>query len=105
MKKEETPWTKGVVLVCTKCHKSINPELLHEEGNAGENLKNFLKKSFKDSGDSAKIRVVTSSCLDVCIDDLQALTFAAVDGSTETLTLNPEKDRAQILQYLHTKID
>ena len=48
MKKEETPWSKGVVLVCTKCHKSINPSLLTEEGNAGENLKNYLKTvSFK----------------------------------------------------------
>lgn len=104
MKKEETPWSKGVVLVCTKCHKAINPSLLHEEGNAGENLKNFLKKTFRDRGESAKIRVVTSSCLDVCITDTQALAFAGVDGLTETLTIHPEKDREEVLNFLIDKI-
>lgn len=104
MKKEETPWSKGVVLVCTKCHKSINPSLLKEEGNAGENLKNYLKKTFRDRGDSAKIRVVTSSCLDVCIADVQALAFAAVDGATETLVVHPEQDRNQIVSFLADKL-
>ena len=44
MKKEDNPWSKGVVLVCTKCHKSISSKLLSEEGNAADNLKMFLKK-------------------------------------------------------------
>lgn len=104
MKKEENPWSKGVVLVCTKCHKSISPELLKEEGNAAENLKMFLKKSFKETGDLAKIRVVTSSCIDVCIDDYQALAYAAVDGQTETYIVHPEKDREELLKTLRQKI-
>lgn len=102
MKKENNPWSKGVVLVCTKCHKAISN--LHEDGNAGENLKTFLKKSFKESGDSAKIRVVTSSCLDVCVDEMQAVTYASVEGKTETFTLHPEKDREELLQLLQKKI-
>lgn len=102
MKRENNPWSKGVVLVCTKCHKAITR--LHEDGNAGENLKAFLKKSFKESGDSAKIRVVTSSCLDVCVDDKQAVTYASVEGKTETFTLHPEEDREELLQLLRKKI-
>lgn len=105
MKHEENPWSKGVVLICTKCHKSISAKLLEEEGNSADNLKMFLKKSFKESGDSSKIRVVTSSCLDVCIDDKQAVAYAATDGRTETFTIHPEKDREKFLKYLKDKID
>ena len=104
IKKEETPWSEAVVLICTKCSKSISSSMLKEDGNAGENLKMFLKKSFKDSGDGGKIRVVTSSCLDVCIDDTQAVTFASVDGDTETFTVHPEKDREELLKMLKDKI-
>lgn len=104
MKHEETPWSKGVVLVCTKCSKSISAKSLHEEGNAGENLKTFLKRTFKESGDLSKIRVVTSSCLDVCIDEYQALTYAPVEGKTETFIVHPEEDREQLLKMLREKI-
>ena len=104
LKKEETPWSEAVVLVCTKCSKSILASSLQEEGNAGENLKTFLKKSFKESGDLSKIRIVTSSCLDVCIDETQAVTFASVEGDTETFTVHPEKDREELLKLLKSKI-
>ncbi len=104
MKKEENSWSKGVVLICTKCHKSIRPSLLKEEGNSADNLKMYLKKSFKDSGDSGKIRVLTSSCLDLCIDDTQAVTYASVGGETETFALHPEKDREELLGLLQKKI-
>jgi len=104
IKKEETPWSEGVVLICTKCHKSISSSLLKEEGNAGENLKMFLKKSFKETGDLSKIRVITTSCIDVCIDDLQAVSFAPENGKTETFTIHPEKDREEFLELLKSKI-
>jgi hypothetical protein len=34
MKREENPWSEGILLVCTKCSKSISPSMLKEEGNA-----------------------------------------------------------------------
>ena len=105
MKREENPWSEGILLVCTKCSKSISSSMLKEEGNAGENLKMFLKKSLKDSGDGKKIRVVTSSCLDICIDDTQAVTYAEAAGATESMVLHPEKDREELLQYLKAKIN
>jgi hypothetical protein len=97
MKREENPWSEGILLVCTKCSKSISASMLKEEGNAGENLKMFLKKSLKDSG------VVTSSCLDVCIDDFQAVTYAETAGATETMILHPEKEREELLTFLKEK--
>jgi predicted metal-binding protein len=104
MKREENPWSEAIVMVCTKCAKSISSKSLKEEGNAGENLKTFLKKSFKETGDLSKIRVVTSSCLDVCIDETQAVTYAAVGGDTITLTVHPEEDRKELLNFLRDKI-
>lgn len=104
MKQEKTPWSEALVVICTKCHKSISPKLLQEEGNAAENLKGFLKKAFKDTGDLGKIRIVTSSCLDVCEDDFQALSYLGSDGKTETFILNPETDRQEVLNYLRGKI-
>jgi predicted metal-binding protein len=102
--REENPWSEGIVMVCTKCAKSISTKSLKEEGNAGENLKTFLKKSFKETGDLSKIRIVTSSCLDVCIDETQAVTFASTGGETVTFTVHPEEDRKGLLNLLRDKI-
>lgn len=104
MKKESTPWSEGILMVCTKCSKAISPKSLKEEGNAGENLKNYLKKALKDSGDLSKIRVVTSSCLDVCVDEYQAVSYAPVHGETETYILHPEAEREKMLQHLRDKL-
>lgn len=105
MKKESTPWTEGVLLVCTKCHKSISPSSLQEEGNCGDNLKMYLKKKLKDEGLNSQIRVVTSSCLDVCIDEEQAVSFASTSGKTETFILHPEKDREELLEWLKERTE
>jgi predicted metal-binding protein len=103
MKVEPNAWSKGVCLVCTKCHKAIEPSLLSEGGNAGENLKTYLKKAMKESGKASEIRVVTSSCLDICEPNLQAVVYAAIDGKTETYTVHPEADRNQLLKFLAEK--
>ncbi len=103
MKKEETPWSVAAVLVCTKCHKSISSKLLTEDGNAGENLKTYLKGKMREAGRHREIRVMTSSCLDVCEPDKQAITFVPVTPSakhTETFVLNPEADREELLKWL-----
>ena len=103
MKKEETPWSDAAVLVCTKCHKSIKSSSLKEEGNCGENLKSYLKSKLKEAGKNKEIRVMTSSCLDVCEAEMQAVTYTPVAPCarhTETFVLHPEKDRDQLLEWL-----
>lgn len=101
MKREANPWSEGILMVCTKCGKSISG--LKEDGNAGENLKMYLKKSLKDEGLGKDIRVVTSSCLDVCIDEYQAVTYAPSEGPTETFILHPEKEKEELLKWLKEK--
>lgn len=105
MKREENPWSEGIVLICTKCQKSISSKILKEGGDVADNLKIFLKKSLRESGDGKKVRVVTSSCLDVCIDDTQAVTYASTHGDTETFAIHPERDREELLAFIKGKVD
>lgn len=103
LKEESTPWQKAVVLVCTKCSKLIKESDLKESGNCGENLKSYLKSELREAGRGKDIRVVTSSCLDVCENNYQAVVYAPVTGMTKTWILHPEKDRKELLEWLATK--
>lgn len=103
MKKDETQWSEAAVLVCTKCHKSIDPDLLKDEGNCGENLKSYLKLKIREAGKGHEIRVMTSSCLDICEAGAQAVTYTPVaptDKKTQTFVLHPEKDRDELLAWI-----
>ncbi len=104
MKKEENPWSKAIVMICTKCGKSIDAKSLEDPVNVADNLKMYLKKSFKESGELDKIRIVTSSCLNVCIDERQAISIAQTNGQTETWVMHPEQEKEQLLEYLKNKI-
>ena len=104
MKREENPWSKAVVMICTKCGKSIDAKSLEDPVNVADNLKTYLKKSFKDSNELDKIRIVTSSCLDICLDEFQAVSIARTDGPTESWILHPEKEKKELLDYLQKKI-
>lgn len=62
-------WQKsGVVLVCERCYKERIPE--EDPDKAAEigdfNLRDWLKSELKESGEWGPIRVVSTSCMDVC---------------------------------------
>jgi hypothetical protein len=106
IEKQPTPWSEAVVTICEKCGKSLQGLKLKEEGNAAENLKRYLKSRFKAGDDPKKVRVVTSSCLDVCIKDKVALSYNPAAGSKrsqQVLTVHPEEDREQLFQILSKK--
>jgi len=44
----------------------------------------------------SKVRVVTSSCLDICIDGTQGISFASTSGPTESFAIHPEEDREEL---------
>lgn len=105
MKEESTPWSKGAVLICTKCNKLIEEKELKESGNCGENLKTYLKGKVREAR-GRDIRVLTSSCLDVCEPGYQAVTYTPVSGTggeTKTWILHPEKDREELLEWIVKK--
>lgn len=105
MNKIDNRWQSGILMVCTACQKkTLDGVELKIEGNAGESLKNYLKSEMIQLGHGKTIRVITSSCLDVCQKGAQAVAFCPTNGATETYTLHPEKDREQLLQLLKSKI-
>lgn len=103
VEKQKNAWSEAVVMVCEKCGKSLDGLKLKEEGNAAENLKKYLKSQLKERGYGKEIRVVTSSCLDICIKNEVAVSYCPVDTNKhpqQTFTVHPEQDREQILNYL-----
>lgn len=105
MKKVEPPWSIGALLICTKCGKSISEDSLKDPSAVAENLKGFLKSELKEKGYGKKIRVVTSSCLDVCQAEFQAVSFCATNGKdSQQMILHPEKEKEELLKFLLDKI-
>lgn len=101
IEKQKIPWSEAVVTICEKCGKSLQGLKLEEEGNAGENLKKYLKSRFKELENPKRVRVVTSSCLDVCMKDKVAVSYNPVSGSQRTqqvYTVHPEEDRAALFK-------
>jgi predicted metal-binding protein len=106
VEKQDTPWSDAVLMICEKCGKSLDDLKLEESGNASENLKKYLKGQMKDHGLNKNIRIVNSSCLDVCIKNAVAISYNPVDTKThaqQTFTVHPEQDRQQILNFLLKK--
>lgn len=102
---QTTKWTMGALLICERCGKSFVHGTVKESGEPAENLKKFLKSQLKDQGLSGDIRVMTSSCLGICEDNKQALTYLPSAGTgVETYTVHPEEDREEILHYLKGKL-
>lgn len=91
MKNEELQWSKAAVLICTKCGKSIPgaPE------NVGEDLKNELKAEMKNRGMALEVRVMTSSCLNICEAGFQAVAILPTDASKPAVVkvLDPVTER------------
>lgn len=103
MKSANHTWQKAAVFICTKCQKAIDPASLSISGDVAEHLKNKLKSELRDAGKGKEIRVMTSSCLSICIDDLQAITIFPSDGQgkqIESIVFHPEKDYNQLFDKL-----
>ncbi len=90
IEKVETPWT-GLIAVCAKCGRKLGSEDISND------LKKELKSLAKGSGQS--IRVVTSSCLDICPDDRIAISYTS-SGETRSVTVEEGTDPTRILESL-----
>lgn len=100
---QDLAWSKAAIFICTKCQKSIDPTLLKIPGDVAENLKNRLRADLRESGVKKELRVMTSSCVSVCLSDLQAVSIIPTEGSelkAESLALHPEADYAVLLEHL-----
>jgi predicted metal-binding protein len=59
---------RGLVLVCERCFKERIPEESPEvaERIGDFNLRDWLKSELKEHGEWGTIRVISTSCMDVC---------------------------------------
>lgn len=102
IEKTETPWSEALVTICEKCAKSLPALKLKEDGSASENLKKHLKGRFKEGDNPRRVRVVTSSCLDVCIKNTVAVAYnpAGAGVQQKVFTVHPEEDREELFRLL-----
>lgn len=98
-------WQKsGVVLVCERCFKERIPEETPEiaERLGDFNLRNWLKAELKEHGEWGHIRVITTSCMDVCAKGKVTVALASqTDGrAAEVMIVDPLADK----EALYVKI-
>lgn len=103
---KETPWLETAVFICTKCHNDIDPQKLSLEGNAGENLKNYLKENLRNRQLTKKCRVMTCSCLGICPEGQQALHIQNLKDNkfAPIMIIDPEKEKIEFLELLLSKL-
>jgi predicted metal-binding protein len=95
MKDENLQWSKAAVLICTKCGKSIpgvSPTF-------ADDLKSQFKKELKQHDLHKDIRVMTSSCLDICEEGYQAVAILpSQDASKATVKVFDPKTETELLR-------
>jgi predicted metal-binding protein len=87
------PWLDGIIMVCTKCGRKMGSEEISDK------LKHDLKSLVKHGDFDKNIRVVTTSCLDICPDDRIAVAYSG-HGKTKVVTVEEKIDPKELLQDL-----
>lgn len=96
MKNEELQWNKAAVFICTKCGKSIPGA----PADLAEQLKSEFKDEMKKRGLAKDIRVMTSSCLDICEDNFQAVAFIPKNGKAIVKVVDPFTEKDHLLHEI-----
>jgi hypothetical protein len=89
----------GLVLVCERCYKERIPEEAPEaaERIGDFNLRDWLKRELKAHGEWGPIRVVSTSCLDVCSKDRVTVCLDPKNGNDpEILVIDPIDERDEL---------
>lgn len=94
MKSEKLGWNKAAVFICTKCGVSITGA----SKDLAEDLKKELKSEMKELGLAEDIRVMTSSCLNICEKEFQAVALIPKNdpGQAVVKLMNPFKDKEDL---------
>ncbi len=105
MKPVSPRWREsGAVLVCEKCYKSRIPDETPEiaERFGDFRLREWLKQRCKDAGFGKRVRVIGTTCQDICAIGAVTVTILPVDarGDMETFTIDPLEDRETIFQRI-----
>jgi len=93
----------GLVLVCEKCYKQRIPEeapaVAARIGNF--NLRDWLKSKLKEHGEWGPIRVVGTSCLDVCSRENVTVCLDPKNGDPASIyVIDPVEERDELLRAI-----
>jgi predicted metal-binding protein len=97
-------WTSGAVLVCEKCYKTRipdeTPEIAERIGDFA--LREWLKEKCREAGFGKRVRVVGTTCQDVCEVGHVTVTILPLTGEAlpQTFAVNALEDRETILQRI-----
>lgn len=89
-----------LVLICEKCGKKID-----SDDNPALAIRGELKNALKKSGEWGKVRVMSTSCLDVCPEKKIAVAFTGdkPGSATEAVTIEPDEGDA-LLELIRKRI-
>jgi hypothetical protein len=90
---------RGLVLVCERCTKERIPEEAPEvAARIGDfNLRDWLKAELKEHGEWGTIRVISTSCMDVCAKGRVTLCIDPKNGDpAEVLVVDPLEEKQAI---------
>lgn len=99
IQKEEAGWDELAIFICSKCKTLFDAHTL-ASAEPAEDLKASLKARFKQDGLSEKCRAMTTSCQNLCKNNIQAITFCKNNGQTQTFGMHPERDREELYQLI-----
>lgn len=108
--KSVTPkWSEsGAVLVCEKCYRvripDETPEIAERIGDF--ELREWLKERCKEAGFGKRVRVIGTTCQDICDVGHVTVTILPLGagGAPDTLTIDPLEERDAILQRIMEKL-
>ena len=90
----------GLVLVCERCSKERIPEESPEIAeNIGDfDLRSWLKSELKEHGEWGPIRVISTSCMDVCAKGKVTVAFEPVGEAPEVIVVDPIDEKHAVYQ-------
>jgi hypothetical protein len=93
----------GLVLVCERCFKERIPEETPEiaEQIGDFNLRDWLKAELKEHGEWGPIRVISTTCMDVCAIGKVTVCLDPKNGDAPRIfTVNPTEERANLYDVI-----
>ncbi len=97
----------GLVLVCERCSKERIPEEAPEvAARIGDfNLRDWLKAELKEHGEWGPIRVISTSCMDVCAKGRVTVCVDPKNGDpAEVMIVDPLEEKQTIYNTIVAKL-
>ncbi|HET9029536.1 MAG TPA: hypothetical protein VFN49_05115 [Candidatus Aquilonibacter sp.] len=97
----------GLVLVCERCFKERIPEEAPDvAARIGDfNLRDWLKSELKEHGEWGPIRVISTSCMDVCAKGKVTVCLDPKDGAEpEVVVVDPVDEKHTLYGMIVDKL-